>query len=86
MTKKTAENQVVEEKEGFVDGEGYPNCEGEKLSYQIPPGDVNPKLFSSGGFLYFIQLHFRYFVQFSLLKNPFHRGNIQSERVIPMYR
>lgn len=29
MTKKTAENQVVEEKEGFVDGEGYPNCEGE---------------------------------------------------------
>lgn len=29
MTKKTSENQVVEEKEGFVDGEGYPNCEGE---------------------------------------------------------
>ena len=29
MTKKTAENQVVEEKEGFVQGEGYPNCEGE---------------------------------------------------------
>ena len=29
MTKKTAENQVVEEKEGFLDGEGYPNCEGE---------------------------------------------------------
>ncbi len=29
MTKKTAENQVVEEKEGFVEGEGYPNCEGE---------------------------------------------------------
>ena len=29
MTMKTAENQVVEEKEGFVDGEGYPNCEGE---------------------------------------------------------
>ena len=29
MTKKTAENQVVEEKEGFVDGEGHPNCEGE---------------------------------------------------------
>ena len=26
---KTAENQFVEEKEGFVDGEGYPNCEGE---------------------------------------------------------
>ena len=29
MTKNTAENQVVEEKEGFVEGEGYPNCEGE---------------------------------------------------------
>ncbi len=29
MTKKTAENQVVEEKEGFAQGEGYPNCEGE---------------------------------------------------------
>ena len=29
MTMKTAENQFVEEKEGFVDGEGYPNCEGE---------------------------------------------------------
>ncbi len=29
MTKKTSENQVVEEKEGFVEGEGYPNCEGE---------------------------------------------------------
>ena len=29
MTKKKAENQVVEEKEGFVEGEGYPNCEGE---------------------------------------------------------
>ena len=29
MTKKTADNQVVEEKEGFVQGEGYPNCEGE---------------------------------------------------------
>ncbi len=29
MTKKTADNQVVEEREGFVDGEGYPNCEGE---------------------------------------------------------
>ena len=29
MTKKTAENQVVEEKEGFIEGEGYPNCEGE---------------------------------------------------------
>ena len=29
MTKKTAENQVVEEKEGFVEGEGYPNYEGE---------------------------------------------------------
>jgi molecular chaperone GrpE len=29
MTKKTAENQVVEEKEGFAAGEGYPNCEGE---------------------------------------------------------
>ena len=29
MTKKQADNQVVEEKEGFVDGEGYPNCEGE---------------------------------------------------------
>ena len=26
---KTAENQFVEEKEGFVDGKGYPNCEGE---------------------------------------------------------
>ena len=29
MTKKTSENQVVEEKEGFVEGEGCPNCEGE---------------------------------------------------------
>ena len=29
MTKKQAENQVIEEKEGFVEGEGYPNCEGE---------------------------------------------------------
>ena len=29
MTKKTSENQVVEEKEGFAQGEGYPNCEGE---------------------------------------------------------
>ena len=29
MTKKQAENQVVEEKEGFIEGEGYPNCEGE---------------------------------------------------------
>ena len=29
MKKETAENQVVEEKEGFVEGEGYPNCEGE---------------------------------------------------------
>ena len=29
MTKKTAENQVVEEREGFAQGEGYPNCEGE---------------------------------------------------------
>ena len=29
MTKKKAENQVVEEKEGFVEGDGYPNCEGE---------------------------------------------------------
>ena len=29
MTKKQADNQIVEEKEGFVDGEGYPNCEGE---------------------------------------------------------
>jgi len=29
MTKKTAENQVVEEKEGFAGGDGYPNCEGE---------------------------------------------------------
>lgn len=31
MTKKT-ENQVVEEKEGFVDGENYPNCEGESCA------------------------------------------------------
>ena len=29
MTKKNAENQVVEEKEGFAGGDGYPNCEGE---------------------------------------------------------
>jgi len=29
MTKKTSENQVVEEKEGFASGDGYPNCEGE---------------------------------------------------------
>ncbi|MBR2352120.1 MAG: nucleotide exchange factor GrpE [Alistipes sp.] len=29
MMKKKAENQVVEEREGFVEGEGYPNCEGE---------------------------------------------------------
>ena len=29
MKKKTTDNQIVEEKEGFVEGEGYPNCEGE---------------------------------------------------------
>ena len=29
MTKKKTENQSVEEKEGFVGGDGYPNCEGE---------------------------------------------------------
>ena len=29
MKKETADNQFVEEKEGFVEGEGYPNCEGE---------------------------------------------------------
>lgn len=29
MNKKTAKNQVIDEKEGFVEGEGYPNCEGE---------------------------------------------------------
>ena len=29
MNKKTAENQVIDEKEGFVEGEGCPNCEGE---------------------------------------------------------
>ena len=29
MTKKNAENQVVEEKEGFAGEDGYPNCEGE---------------------------------------------------------
>ena len=29
MTTKTSENQTVEECEGFVEGEGYPNCEGE---------------------------------------------------------
>ena len=29
MTKETVENQVVEEKEVFVEGEGNPNCEGE---------------------------------------------------------
>ena len=29
MTKETAENQVVEEKDVFVEGEGNPNCEGE---------------------------------------------------------
>ena len=29
MTKKQAENQVVEEKEGFVEGQGCPNGEGE---------------------------------------------------------
>ena len=29
MNKKTAKNQVIDEKEGFVKGEGYPNCEGE---------------------------------------------------------
>ena len=29
MTKKTSENQTVDEREGFVGGEGYPNCEGE---------------------------------------------------------
>ena len=29
MTKKTAENQVVEEREGFAGGEGCPNPEGE---------------------------------------------------------
>ena len=29
MNKKTTKNQVIDEKEGFVEGEGYPNCEGE---------------------------------------------------------
>ena len=29
MTKKQAENQTVEEKDTFVEGEAYPNCEGE---------------------------------------------------------
>ena len=29
MKKETADNQVVEEKDGFVEGDGYPNCEGE---------------------------------------------------------
>ena len=29
MTKKQADNQTIEEREGFVEGEGYPNCEGE---------------------------------------------------------
>ena len=29
MKKETTDNQIVEEKEGFVEGEGYPNCEGE---------------------------------------------------------
>ena len=29
MTTKTSENQTVDEREGFVEGEGYPNCEGE---------------------------------------------------------
>ena len=32
MTKKQADNQIVEEKEGFVDGENYPNCEGESCA------------------------------------------------------
>ena len=29
MTKKTSNNQTVEPNEGFVNGEAYPNCEGE---------------------------------------------------------
>lgn len=29
MKKETADNQLVEEKDGFVEGDGYPNCEGE---------------------------------------------------------
>ena len=29
MTKKQADNQNVDEKEVFVEGEGTPNCEGE---------------------------------------------------------
>ena len=32
MTKKTAENQVVEEREGFAGGEGCPNTEGESCA------------------------------------------------------
>lgn len=29
MKKETTDNQIVEEKEGFVEGEGCPNCDGE---------------------------------------------------------
>ncbi|MBR2859650.1 MAG: nucleotide exchange factor GrpE [Alistipes sp.] len=40
MTKKQAENQVVEEKEGFVEGEGYPNCEGEPCANMAEEAEV----------------------------------------------
>jgi molecular chaperone GrpE len=40
MTKKTKENQPVEEKEGFIGGEGYPNCEGEPCANMA---DEEPK-------------------------------------------
>ena len=40
MTKKRAENQVVEEKEGFVEGDGYPNCEGEPCANMAEEAEV----------------------------------------------
>ena len=40
MTKKQAENQVVEEKEGFVEGDGYPNCEGEPCANMAEEAEV----------------------------------------------
>lgn len=40
MTKKKAENQVVEEKEGFVEGDGYPNCEGEPCANMAEEAEV----------------------------------------------
>ena len=40
MTKKQAENQTIEEKDTFVEGEAYPNCEGEPCANMA---DEEPK-------------------------------------------